>query len=58
MNHLRNRLEAESTRALLCLGEWSKLNIVDSKDLRKTAELPDVGINEGELEDGWDRIIL
>lgn len=60
LSHIRNRLSAESTRALLCLGEWSKLGLVDDKDILAVTQSPEVeGIETlDELESGWDRIIV
>ncbi|KIL54124.1 hypothetical protein M378DRAFT_60186, partial [Amanita muscaria Koide BX008] len=33
LSYLRNRLQVESTRALLCVGEWCKKRIMTDKDL-------------------------
>jgi hypothetical protein len=57
LSHIRNRLSAQSTRALLCLGSWSLLGMVKDEDVLKVAVLQDVqGEDEIELEDGWDSI--
>jgi hypothetical protein len=57
LSHVHSRLTAQSTRALLCLGYWSHLNLVKTDDVLKVSLLPDVeGVDEQELEDGWDRI--
>ena len=55
--HVRLRLSAQSTRALLCLGTWSTLGLVKDSDMKKVTELEDV---EGKdtLADGWDKIII
>ncbi|KIM66468.1 hypothetical protein SCLCIDRAFT_110613 [Scleroderma citrinum Foug A] len=59
LSHVRSRLSAQSTRALLCLGMWSELNLVMDDDVKTVSELQDVeGNEELELEDGWDRIII
>lgn len=59
LTHVRSRLSAQSTRALLCLGAWSRLNLVKDEDVTKVATLPDVDGDADEvLEDGWDRIRL
>jgi hypothetical protein len=59
LSHVRSRLSAESTRALLCLGIWSELGLVKDKDVKKVSELEDVeGDEDIELEDGWDRIVV
>ena len=48
--YIRNRLSAESVRALLCLGDWARLDLInDDELLHVTAEKePD------EDEDGTD----
>ena len=57
--YLRNRLLSQSTHALLCLGQWSKLGLVKDEDLRKAiCEEPERDESEVELPDGWDRIHL
>ncbi|KZV90026.1 hypothetical protein EXIGLDRAFT_559559, partial [Exidia glandulosa HHB12029] len=33
LSHIRNRLSAQSTRALLCLNSWIPLNIVKTSDI-------------------------
>ncbi|KAG2098241.1 uncharacterized protein F5147DRAFT_583163, partial [Suillus discolor] len=59
LSHVCSRLSAQSTRALLCLGAWSHLNLVKTEDVLKVTTLPDIkGDTEEELEDGWDRILL
>jgi hypothetical protein len=42
LSHVRNRLSVDSTRALLCLGAWSRLGFVNKEDLLEAAMLPDV----------------
>ena len=54
LSHIRNRLSAQSTHALLCLGAWSKLGYIDLDDLNVAALLPDVGPEEMWLDDKWD----
>ena len=46
ISHIRNHLSAQLTRALLCLGYWSKMGFVSLEDLKAVASLPDV--KEGE----------
>lgn len=59
LSHLRSRLSAQSTRALLCLGNWSVHGYIKDSDLKVATEMDDVqGEEEEEMEDGWDRIIL
>ncbi|KAI1788192.1 hypothetical protein LXA43DRAFT_895039, partial [Ganoderma leucocontextum] len=57
LSHVRNRLSAQSVRAILCVGSWSVLGLVKSDDARKVAQLEDIdGEEDIELEEGWDRI--
>ena len=42
LSHTRNRLSVESTRALLCLGYWSRLGYVEDSDIQAAAVLPDI----------------
>ncbi len=58
--HVRNGLSAHSIRALLCLGEWSLLDLITDSDVEKVVEKLDEleGDEEVPLEDGWDRIKL
>ncbi|KAG2109988.1 uncharacterized protein F5147DRAFT_772829 [Suillus discolor] len=59
LSHVQSRLSTESTRALLCLGFWSKLNLVKSEDVVNVSMLPDLKAEEEVgLEDGWDHIII
>jgi hypothetical protein len=56
LSHIRNRLTVASTRALMCLGAWSKLGLVRDADLLAAAALPDVMEDKDELNVGWDYI--
>ncbi|KAG5633763.1 hypothetical protein H0H81_009638 [Sphagnurus paluster] len=51
LSHVRNRLSAESTRALLCLGYWDKMGYVANSDLLSAANLPDAKDDEMESFD-------
>lgn len=58
ISHVRNRLSAQSTRALLCLGYWSKLDIVKLDDLKAAASLPDVKKDEEwSDDDNWSIVV-
>ena len=50
---IRNRLSAQSTWALLCLGYWSKLGLIKNDDLKAATSLPDAKIDEEWSEDDW-----
>ena len=52
ISHVCNRLSAQSTRALLCLGYWSKLGYIKLDDLKAAASLLDINKDSDAL-DGW-----
>ncbi|KAJ8454957.1 hypothetical protein ONZ45_g19104 [Pleurotus djamor] len=57
LSHVRNRLSAETTRALMCVGSWSKLGYVNDSDVLTVAKLADVADDDEELLDvNWARI--
>ncbi|KDQ56487.1 hypothetical protein JAAARDRAFT_132812, partial [Jaapia argillacea MUCL 33604] len=58
LSHVRNRLSAQSTRAVLCLGVWSLMGMVKDEDISKVVVMADVPADEeeAEFEDGWDSI--
>jgi hypothetical protein len=56
LSHVRNRLSARSTRALLCLGVWSLMGYVKDEDVRAAAVLPEVDGEEEELPMDWDSL--
>ncbi|KIM63540.1 hypothetical protein SCLCIDRAFT_117150, partial [Scleroderma citrinum Foug A] len=55
--YLHNRLLSQSTCALLCLRQWSKLSLVKDEDLHQVI-FEDLEGDESEVElpDGWDKI--
>lgn len=57
ISHVRNRLSAQSTRALMCLGYWSKLGFVSLEDLKAVASLPDAKADETWSDDDWGVIV-
>ncbi|KIM56126.1 hypothetical protein SCLCIDRAFT_133299 [Scleroderma citrinum Foug A] len=59
LSHVRSRLSAQSTRALICLGTWSKLNLVKDSNVKQVTGLQsDIMGEDVELEDSWDDIII
>ena len=54
LSHVRSRLSVQSTRALLCLGEWSAMGLVNDDDVKSAATLPEVKGEEDELKANWD----
>ena len=57
LSHVRNGLSVQSTRALLCLGAWSKMGLVKNSDILQVAKLPDVKGHEARLDSDWDCIL-
>jgi hypothetical protein len=57
LSHIRNRLSSQSTRALMCLGSWSRLGFVKDKDIFAVTVEPEVEGDEEELPEGWDAIV-
>jgi len=43
-----------SMHALMCLGAWSRLGLVQENDIKAVASLPDVVGEKDELDLGWD----
>lgn len=58
LSHVRSRLSAQTTRAVLCVGDWSRLDLIKTDDVRSVTAMPDVEGDESdyEMEDGWERI--
>ena len=57
LSHVRSRLSVQSTRALLCVGVWSLMGLVQDSDVQAAAALPDVDGEEEELVYGWDSVL-
>ncbi|PIL26246.1 hypothetical protein GSI_12002 [Ganoderma sinense ZZ0214-1] len=58
LSHVRSRMNAQTTRAVLCVGAWSRAGYVKAADLRKAAQTADLDNDEHgfQLVPGWDRI--
>jgi hypothetical protein len=58
LSHIRNRLSFQSTRALMCVGIWSRLGYVKDNDIRAVVVRPEVPADskEEDLAVGWDLI--
>ena len=59
LSHLCSRLSVQSTRALLCLGVWSRLGYVSDIDIRAVVILTEDSTNtqSDEIAAGWDAIV-
>jgi hypothetical protein len=56
LSHVHRQLSVQSTQALLCLGSWSKMDLIKNKNVMAVTVMADVDGEEEELEDGWDAI--
>ena len=54
--YILTRLQVESTRAVLCVGEWCKKGILKDKDILAVLKGIPEDAEEDAVEDGWDRI--
>ncbi|CDO75086.1 hypothetical protein BN946_scf185010.g11 [Trametes cinnabarina] len=61
LSHLRNGMSAQTTRALMCLHYWTKLDLVDDADVlsvTKQTAAQNMSPEDAVLKSGWDRIDL
>ncbi|OJT15390.1 Zinc finger BED domain-containing protein RICESLEEPER 3 [Trametes pubescens] len=58
--YIRNRMQGQTTRALLCLKSWTQACLVKQTDAKKAAQMSDVegDGSDVEMDEGWDRIDL
>jgi hypothetical protein len=58
LSHLRSRLSVQSTRALLCIGNWSLLGLVKAADIKRAVSCTEIEEEEcdEDVEEGWDYI--
>ena len=52
--HVHNQLNVESTdstRAILCLGAWNKLGLINTDDIKVAMSQPDVAEHNEGIED-------
>jgi hypothetical protein len=54
---VRNRLSVDSTRALLCLGNWSRAGVIKKEDIYGAALLPDVMKGNKDFLDEFDMVL-
>jgi hypothetical protein len=55
--HVCNRLGVQSTRASLCVGQWSSLSLVKDGDIKMSLGRDDI-VKEDELPEHWDAISI
>jgi hAT family C-terminal dimerisation region len=57
LSHVRNRLSVQTTRALMCVGAWSRLGLIKDRDVRAVTILPEIAEEDEEhFAEGWDKI--
>lgn len=58
LSHVRSRLSAQTTRALMCLGDWVRWDLVKSQDIVDVSKLAEVSDDrlDYDMEEGWDSI--
>ena len=54
--YVRSRLNVQSTRALMCVGSWSLLGLIDDLDIKAALGVDMVIGKEEDLPVGWDAI--
>lgn len=58
LSHVRNRLSAESTRALLCVGEWSRKGLIKDEDILKVTATAYDANERDNVSRGWDAVSM
>src|SRR6266545_7084100 len=56
LSHVHSRLSVQSMQALLCLGGWSKMGLVEDDNVKSVARLPEVDGEKEELTIDWDAL--
>ena len=56
LSHVRSRLSVQSTRALICVGSWSRLGLVKNEDVLSAAMLADIKEDLELLAPDWDAV--
>jgi hypothetical protein len=56
LSHVRSRLSVQSTRALICVGSWSRLGLVKNEDVMSAAMLANIKEDLEVLGSDWDAL--
>jgi hypothetical protein len=56
LSHIRNRLSAQSTRAIICLGSWSLLGLIHDTDIFNVTKLPEEPADPELEADEWEAV--
>ncbi len=59
LSHVRSALSPATTHTVLCLGQWSLLELVHKDDLEAVAQLPELDGDDfdGDFEDKWGELL-
>ena len=58
LSHTQSRLSTQTTRAVLCVGQWSVCNLVKTEDIVVVSKMEDEDGEEEEMDEGWDTITI
>ena len=58
LSHTQSRLSTQTTRAVLCVGQWSVCNLVKTKDVMVVSKMEDEDGEEEEMDEGWNTITI
>ena len=58
LSHTQSRLSTQTTRAVLCIGQWSVCNLIKTKDVVAVSKMEDEDGEEEEMDKGWDAITI
>jgi hypothetical protein len=56
LSHIRSQVLVQSTRALICVGSWSRLGLVKNEDVLSAAMLADIKEDSELLTPDWDAL--
>jgi hypothetical protein len=56
LSHIRNRLSAQSTRAIICLGSWSLLGLIKDSDIFDVTKLLEEPANPELDAEEWEAV--
>jgi hypothetical protein len=56
LSHIWNRLTAQSTRAIICLGSWSLLGLIKDQDIFEVTKLPEEAADDNAKVEEWEAV--
>ena len=58
LSHTRSHLSTQTTRAVLCVDQWSVCNLIKTEDVVAVSKMEDEDGEEEEMDEGWDAITI